>query len=73
MQDGCVEPGRTRELGVGVERVAIPAQAVQQCLLRQCGHVGDVVGLALGRRYAAGLTAMAAETALAAREEPVAG
>ncbi len=69
MQDGLVEPGTSGELGVGVQRVPVAGEAVEQGLVRAHGAFDGPVGFAGGRIEAVGRAAVAAPAALAAYED----
>ncbi len=73
MDDGSVEARHLGEVGIGVKRVLVAAQPVQQRLLRQGRRLDDAVGFPL-RRHVADLRARgASEAALSADEEARAG
>ena len=70
VQDRAVEAGEGGEARIGVQRVAVAGQPVQQRLRRQRRVADLVVGGAVGRHVLrAGRAALAAEAALAADED----
>ncbi|SHT64087.1 Uncharacterised protein [Mycobacteroides abscessus subsp. abscessus] len=69
MQDGAGKPGRCREGRIGVQRITVTTQPIQQRLLRQDvrGHLE--VGVAFGNAAVGRRTALAAEATFTAGED----
>lgn len=73
MQDRGVEATAPGERGVGVQRVAVTGEPVEQRLAGRGGVADDVVGRGLGHRRRPGRPARAAEAALTADEHGLDG
>ena len=68
MQNRTRETGELGDLGIGVQRVAVAGEAIDQRLILACVRLADGVGFALGDLMRLGRAGIgAAEAAVAAR------
>ncbi len=73
VQDGAREARLLRECGIAVQRVAVAAQPVEQCLLRQRRDLDAVIGGPVGQHDLVGGAALTTEAAFAGGEDRRAG